>query len=436
VVQLQAAFDLSSNGLAMFDARRRLYRHNERFAELMSIPPALLLGGAILLDNLVRHFHARGDCPDLSAAEAVDRFAAYVDGTIPVRFEHGTAHGKVLEVNAIPLPEGGMLLSCNDITEHKAVEARLAAEMNQQQSLLEAIPDLVWMKTNRGAYVRCNPAFEKFIGAREAEIVGKGDYDFLSPEVAHSFRQQDIKTVSTGRAIVSEEWLKFRCDGQSALFETTRTPIRDGKGQIIGLVGIAHDITERHRMADQVQALALHDVLTKLPNRRLLYDHLKQAFAACKRWGHFSTLMLIDLDGFKQINDQHGHIVGDLLLVEASARLRQCVRDTDTVARYGGDEFVALVDDLAADMVGAARAAALVAEKIRTALGETYLLPGPKPNADGERTIALQCTASIGVAMINGHEEAIDDVIRYADAAMYRAKGSGRNCVRFLDGGG
>lgn len=346
------------------------------------------------------------------------------------------AERRWFRLSVFPLMSGldGAVVAHADISRRKAVEAHLASERNQLQSLLEAIPDLVWMKSNRGAYLRCNPAFERFIGAREADIVGKGDYDFLSSAVADSFRQRDMKAVSAGRPIVTEEWFNFAGDGHSALLETTRTPIRDGDGQVVGVVGIGHDITERHRMTDQIQALALHDVLTKLPNRRLLYDHLSNVRAACRRWGHFATLMLVDLDGFKQINDQYGHMVGDSLLVEAAARLRHCVRDTDTVARYGGDEFVVLVDDLTAEQAGAEAEAALVAEKIRAALGENYFLSRARQGAKGDGLIEFRCTASVGVVLVTGWEETGDDTIRCADAAMYRAKAAGRNCIRFADG--
>jgi diguanylate cyclase (GGDEF)-like protein/PAS domain S-box-containing protein len=341
------------------------------------------------------------------------------------------------KLSVFPLMSGldGAVVAHADISHHKAVEAHLASERNQLQTLLEAIPDLVWMKSGRGAYLRCNPAFEKFIGAREADIVGKGDFDFLSAAVADGFRQRDMKAVSAGRPIVSEEWFNFAGDGHSALFETTRTPIRDADGQVVGVVGIGHDITERHRMTDQIQALALHDVLTKLPNRRLLYDHLGKVRAACRRWGHFATLMLVDLDGFKQINDQYGHMVGDSLLTEAAARLRHCVRDTDTVARYGGDEFIVLVDDLTAKPAAAEVEAALVAEKIRAALAENYVLARARQGTKGDGMVEFSCTASIGVVMVTGWEETGDDSIRCADAAMYEAKAAGRNCVRFPAGG-
>ena len=182
----------------------------------------------------------------------------------------------------------------------------------------------------------------------------------------------------------------------------------------------------------QVWELAFHDTLTGLPNRRLLNDRLGQAMAASQRSGCYGALVFLDLDNFKPLNDLHGHEVGDLLLMEASRRLTQCVREVDTVARFGGDEFVVLLSALSSDPVESTEQASAVAEKIRNALAEPYYMPVVQEGAP-PALVEHRCTASLGVALFLGHDAQHADLIKWADAAMYDAKEAGRNMIRFYN---
>lgn len=186
------------------------------------------------------------------------------------------------------------------------------------------------------------------------------------------------------------------------------------------------------RALHQVWELAFHDALTDLPNRRLLNDRLGQVMAASQRNNYFGALMFLDLDNFKPLNDVHGHEVGDVLLIEVAKRLRQCVREVDTVARFGGDEFVVVLSMLAADEGESATRASTVAEKIRNALAEPYKLS--MAQQDGSTLhIEHRCTASMGVTLFQGHKASMADIIKWADAAMYDAKDAGRDRIRFYD---
>jgi len=152
--------------------------------------------------------------------------------------------------------------------------------------------------------------------------------------------------------------------------------------------------------------------------------------AASKRNKCYTALMFLDLDNFKPLNDQHGHVVGDLLLVEAAERLRSCVREMDTVARFGGDEFVVVLSALSPDRAESISQAASIANKIRTSLAAPYRLISRQDGA-GDAVVEHCCTSSIGVVVFSDYQASPDEVLRWADAAMYEAKDSGRNAIRF-----
>jgi diguanylate cyclase (GGDEF)-like protein len=197
-------------------------------------------------------------------------------------------------------------------------------------------------------------------------------------------------------------------------------------------LAVTRDITQRKLMEEQVRQLAFHDPLTGLPNRRLLADRLAQTLLTSKRSGKYVALMFLDLDNFKPLNDSYGHEVGDLLLLEVANRLQTCVRGIDTVARVGGDEFVVLLSDLNEDWSTSKAQAAIVAEKVRSKLARAYLLH--RKQADQTiSTIEHHCTASIGAVVVIGAQASQDDILKWADNAMYRAKEQGRNQVHFYD---
>ena len=181
----------------------------------------------------------------------------------------------------------------------------------------------------------------------------------------------------------------------------------------------------------RIHEMAYHDALTRLPNRRLLSDRIAQAMIVSKRKACFGALMALDLDNFKPLNDGYGHHIGDMLLVEVAKRLTSCVRENDTVARFGGDEFVVVLSELSTDRQQAMVQAERVAEKIRLALAADYSLKVSKPGTP-QVWINHRCTASIGVALFIQKDPDDTDLLKQADAAMYQAKDSGRNSVRFF----
>jgi diguanylate cyclase (GGDEF)-like protein len=197
-------------------------------------------------------------------------------------------------------------------------------------------------------------------------------------------------------------------------------------------VAVFSDISYLKAQESELSRIAHYDALTGVPNRVLLADRLGQAMSASKRNRHYGAVMFLDLDNFKPINDAYGHNMGDLLLIELAQRITRCVRGMDTVARFGGDEFVVLLGELDEDYELSAAQARVVAEKIRMALAAPFLLER-KGEGQEEARVECHCTASIGVALFMGHDAGKDDILKWADMAMYQAKESGRNDVRFFD---
>jgi diguanylate cyclase (GGDEF)-like protein/PAS domain S-box-containing protein len=204
----------------------------------------------------------------------------------------------------------------------------------------------------------------------------------------------------------------------------------DAEGKPLRLVGTNSDITLRKELEEKLEQLAFYDPLTHLPNRRLQLDRLEQTITINKRKGLCGALMYIDLDNFKPLNDAWGHAVGDLLLIEVAIRLKTCVREMDSVARFGGDEFVAVISELDTDVANANRQARSIAELIRLTLDEPYVLHVTKED-QVDTIVEHHCTASIGVAIFGANDVSQKEIIRRADAAMYQAKDAGRNTVRF-----
>jgi diguanylate cyclase (GGDEF)-like protein/PAS domain S-box-containing protein len=194
-------------------------------------------------------------------------------------------------------------------------------------------------------------------------------------------------------------------------------------GQEPRLLAVVRDVSERKKAEERINELAFFDPLTGLPNRRLLIDRLKQSIASVARSTRHVALLFIDLDNFKTLNDTLGHDIGDLLLHQVAQRLASCVREGDTVARLGGDEFVVMLNNLSENAQDAANQAEVVGEKVLAALNQSYQLA----------SYTHHSTASIGVALFADHQGPIDDLLKQADLAMYQAKASGRNTLRFFD---
>jgi diguanylate cyclase (GGDEF)-like protein/PAS domain S-box-containing protein len=225
---------------------------------------------------------------------------------------------------------------------------------------------------------------------------------------------------------------EYKASGsRGQIYKSCFVPIKNKNGDVEKLMGITEDITERKKAEELVRNFAFYDTLTQLANRRLLNDRLRQAMAASKRSGRYGAVLFLDLDNFKPLNDKYGHDMGDLLLVEVAHRIIRCVREIDTVARFGGDEFVVILSELDVDKELSIAQAGIIAEKIRITLAEPYWL-NRNQDDNTASTVEHHCTASIGVVLFVNHETSPEDVLKWSDMAMYQAKDDGRNTVHLF----
>jgi diguanylate cyclase (GGDEF)-like protein/PAS domain S-box-containing protein len=317
------------------------------------------------------------------------------------------AQGKILGVRSANL----------DITErikHEQAQSIAAVAFETHEAIL--------ITDRHSRILRVNRAFCEITGYAADEVIGQ------TPELLSSGLQD--------QAFYSEMWAALNTLGRwsGELFDRrkngeiypkhlTITAVPDPSGEVAYYVGTFSDITERKEAQEKINRLAYYDPVTNLPNRRLLLDRLAQATAASQRHGHHGAVLFIDIDNFKNLNDTRGHDEGDQLLVEVAESLLACVRAEDTVARLGGDEFVVLLEDLGKGSPAAASQVESTAEKILRAINRSYQLKG-KP---------YYCTSSIGATIFNGQDENIDELLKHADVALYRAKDAGRARLRFFD---
>jgi len=280
--------------------------------------------------------------------------------------------------------------------------------------ILENVSAYIYLKDTQGRYLFANRLLRGLFNAPMEEIVGYDDSKFYDATTAANLRKSDLQVLQGGETLRREESNHNPLTGETSVYLTIKLPLRHEDGSIYALCGIATDITEQKDIEEYMRRMAQYDALTNLPNRALFTDRLQQAFSAARRGHEHFALMYIDLDKFKPINDTYGHAVGDLLLYEAAQRMQSCVRQSDTVARIGGDEFVVLLPSLKQD-----QDAPEVAEKIRHSLNLPFELSGH----------ILHISSSIGVAIYPAHGDNEKELVKNADIAMYYAKENGRNNV-------
>ncbi len=332
------------------------------------------------------------------------------DGTIfPVQL----LSDAVTDADGTPL---GIVTCCEEITERKRAEQALRSSETRYRLLFERNLAGVYRATLTGRLLECNDAFARVLGypSREEVLARTADELFFRRED----RERSLVQLRAKGTLTNFELEMRRKDGSSVWVLENETLLRGQPGEEDIVQGTLLDITDRKLATERVQFHAYHDPLTGLPNRVHLRDRMHVALAQARRNGRGLALMFLDLDHFKVVNDTLGHPVGDRLLKEVGERLKECVREDDTVARVGGDEFVLLLPS-----VRHAEGAARIARKLLDRIEELFQVDGHE----------LSVTTSVGIALFPQHGDDDEALLRSADAAMYRAKEQGRNGYQFCD---
>ena len=282
-------------------------------------------------------------------------------------------------------------------------------------SALEQTADLVMIANRQGRITYVNSGFVKATGYTAAEAIGQNTNLLVSGKQSAQFYKNLWTTILLGNAF-SDVFINRRKNGELYYEEKTITPLRDADGMITHFVSTGKDITERMQTQERLRFMAHHDALTELPNRTLFLDRLKQAMARARWHTRKVAVMFMDLDRFKTINDTLGHNVGDQLLIKLTQRLAANVRAGDTVARFGGDEFAIMLDDIASE-----QDVSYIAKKILTALAPAIEI--------NQRELFISASIGISIFPVDGEDPEV--VLRNADVAMYRAKELGRNNYQF-----
>ena len=291
----------------------------------------------------------------------------------------------------------------------------LFIEQERAQVTLDSIGDAVVSTDFRGHVTYLNKAAEHLTGFPQEAAVGRPIGEVF--RLVHAVSRRSVACPVTESIIenrkrsVGAQCLLLRRENTLVPVDVSATPIHDRLGGVVGAVLVAHDVTAARELSDRLARLALYDQLTGLPNRTLFADRLDRAIGLAKRAGNSFSLLYIDLDNFKEVNDRLGHQAGDQLLQVAADRLARCVRDSDTVSRQGGDEFLALLVNCS-DV----NASILCAQKIVDTLSASYQIAGEH----------LRLSATVGIAQYPSDATEARSLVRAADTAMYRGKGAGR----------
>lgn len=298
-------------------------------------------------------------------------------------------------------------------------------EQEQQVSLLtENMSDWVWKTNHHSQFVYVSPSIKKLLGYDAEELLGKTWGQILHPgerEKADALSAHILAAVRRGEIIDYKDLTLEVClqdiNKKIVWTETATRIFFDQYGNYLGSQGSSRNITERKQAEEAIRQLAFNDPLTHLPNRRLLSDRLRQAMAGCARHHQYCALFFLDLDNFKYINDNHGHDNGDIILQQVAQRLSANLRESDTVARFGSDEFALIAEYLTASPQEAKQQVLHLAIKMLELFDKDFIL----------RETTCRLTTSIGIILFNTDQKSVDALIKQADLALYQAKANGRN---------
>jgi diguanylate cyclase (GGDEF)-like protein/PAS domain S-box-containing protein len=401
------------NGIYALDLQGRLLYANDRLVELTGLSHDQLTGTG-WLDMI--HPDERERVVSESGPAAVERRLATEFRIVRPDGAVRWVRTRASELRGSSGEHAGFVGSLEDVTSELEALREISAREAEYRMLAENSSDFLARHAPDGTYRYCSPACVAITGYSPEELIGTSPFRLVAAEDRDAVRAY-ARLVSEREEPATAAY-RLRCkDGQLRWLETTARAVRDDAG-VRELVSVTRDISERKQAEIELSHAALHDTLTGLPNRALFLDRLGLALRRTERRSGSVAVLFCDLDRFKVVNDSLGHDAGDRLLVDVAGRIVTALRPADTVARFGGDEFTILCEDIAGEIE-----AATIAQRIVDVFRDPFLLE------DGEVFLAT----SVGIAIARGNDDRAEDLIRDADAAMYRAKERGKGRYEIFD---
>jgi diguanylate cyclase (GGDEF)-like protein/PAS domain S-box-containing protein len=414
--RLSATLESITDAFYTLDHEWRFTYLNREAERLFKRPRAELLG-KVLWDEFNALKGQTGYC-EFHRAVRENRTVIFEEYYAPYR--------TLSEVRAYPSDEG-LTVYFRDITEARKTEESLRLSEERFRTIARATTDVIWDWNLEDDSLWTSDSIEPVFGYTMADFSGpiRAWSEHIHPDERERVVSHIRSAIDGGDDQWIDEYRFLRKDGSVALVLDRGYIIRDAGGRATRMIGAMVDLTERRQAEHRIAYLAYYDGLTQLPNRQLLMDRLQRTLDNCAQHRCSNVLFFIDLDNFKSLNDTLGHAVGDHLLKQVAQRLRGCVSHHDTVSRFGGDEYVVLLEGLSADIEQARAQARTVGERMLMALRQPYQLD----------QYCHHGTTSIGMVLFSDATEDIGELLKRADMAMYEAKGAGRNTLRLFNPG-
>ena len=409
-----AAVENMTQGLCMINGDARLVVCNKRYAKMYRLPPELLKPGTLhrdIIAHRVRSGLLKGGHGNVDVQQQLSTLSALPVEKRSSRIDEH-ADGTLIRVTRQPLPGGGWVATHDDITEQRRAEEELYETKQFLDSIIDNIPIAVVVKDAvTRKFVLVNRTFQAMRGLGRDELVGKSVFAFYNQRTAEFIDHMDSEVLQGHRDGKNLEYDVDTQDG-ARIYATSRIVVRDNDGEAKHLIVVINDVTERKKSEQRIAFMAHHDALTGLANRAAVTQQIDEAAARQRRRGNSFTVLLLDLDRFKHVNDTLGHSAGDALLRQAAARLKALLRKTDVLARLGGDEF-AIIQSGEIDQREAASA---LANRTIEIFAKPFDIDGNEVNIG----------TSIGIALAPEHGTNPDSLLKMADMALYGAKSAGQ----------
>ncbi len=410
---MRAVVENSSEIVTIVDPDGTLRYASPAFARVLGYDSEEAIGTMNVLD----HVHPLDMPHVLEATEKALSEGGITTNKAEYRFRHEDGSWRWMESVGTYLLDDpavqGVVFTTRDVTERKKAEEKLRQAEQRYRTLVEQIPAVTYIDPvdDPDTSLYTSPQIERILGYTSQEWQNEKLWPkCLHPDDRERILAADKRFEAGGGESFREEYRLLAKDGSVVWVREEAVLVRDEAGEPLYWKGVFYDLTERKALEERLHYQAFHDYLTDLPNRKLLMDRLGQALRRTRRWHKRVAVLFMDLDGFKVVNDSLGHVAGDRLLVEVTRRLGACLRPEDTLARFGGDEFVVLIEALD-DPAQAVQ----VAERITEELRRPFIIEGRD----------LYVLASIGISLGDARTHDADALLREADTAMYRAKDEG-----------